>query len=177
MRRYLDCRLDGRPCRALVDMRSTISLEVEHEFWLADIHDPCIIGLDLLIRWGARVDVSRAAITLGVETVALQSGPGKDMGPGDVDCRLIQPAIHTGSVRPTRRRFGPGQMSGDGGQGPRCPSPAIPGGGPDEGGQRPHPPGSGMGILSRPEEDCTATGGPRGLPVSAGSLDTCGTMC
>ncbi|KAJ8364628.1 hypothetical protein SKAU_G00134590 [Synaphobranchus kaupii] len=49
--------------------------EVSHEFWLADIADSCIIGLDLLKRWGACVDVSRASITLGMETVALQSGP------------------------------------------------------------------------------------------------------
>ncbi|KAJ8333826.1 hypothetical protein SKAU_G00411450 [Synaphobranchus kaupii] len=48
---------------------------VSHEFWLADIADSCIIGLDLLKRWGACVDVSRASITLGTETVALQSGP------------------------------------------------------------------------------------------------------
>ncbi|KAJ8353544.1 hypothetical protein SKAU_G00211110 [Synaphobranchus kaupii] len=34
--------------------------EVSHEFWLADIADSCIIGLDLLKRWGACVDVSRA---------------------------------------------------------------------------------------------------------------------
>ncbi|KAJ8360471.1 hypothetical protein SKAU_G00169960 [Synaphobranchus kaupii] len=49
--------------------------EVSQEFWLADIADSCIIGLDLLKRWGACVDVSRASITLGTETVALQSGP------------------------------------------------------------------------------------------------------
>ncbi|KAJ8332318.1 hypothetical protein SKAU_G00426730 [Synaphobranchus kaupii] len=49
--------------------------EVLHEFWLADIADSCIIGLDLLKHWGACVDVSRASITLGTETVALQSGP------------------------------------------------------------------------------------------------------
>ncbi|KAJ8356690.1 hypothetical protein SKAU_G00194840 [Synaphobranchus kaupii] len=41
----------------------------------ADIADSCIIGLDLLKCWGACVDVSRASITLGTETVALQSGP------------------------------------------------------------------------------------------------------
>ncbi|KAJ8356479.1 hypothetical protein SKAU_G00192730 [Synaphobranchus kaupii] len=49
--------------------------EVLHEFWLADIADSCIIGLDRLNRWRACVDVSRASITLGAETVALQSGP------------------------------------------------------------------------------------------------------
>ncbi|KAJ8352199.1 hypothetical protein SKAU_G00236750 [Synaphobranchus kaupii] len=52
--------------------------EVSHEFWLADIADSCIIGLDLLKRWGACVDVSRASITLGTETVALQSVPQPD---------------------------------------------------------------------------------------------------
>ncbi|KAJ8381244.1 hypothetical protein SKAU_G00020220 [Synaphobranchus kaupii] len=120
---YLDRRLDGQACRALVDTGATISLvrpgvlhntggpqlpgawtptatpltsvmgakmamrgkkevkvtvsgqEVSHEFWLADIADSCIIGLDLLKRWGACVDVSRASITHGTETVALQSGP------------------------------------------------------------------------------------------------------
>ncbi|KAJ8346723.1 hypothetical protein SKAU_G00281240 [Synaphobranchus kaupii] len=52
--------------------------EVLHEFWLADIADSCIIGLDLLNHWGACVDVSRASITLGAETVALQSVPQPD---------------------------------------------------------------------------------------------------
>lgn len=32
--------------------------QTSHEFWLADIRDECIIGLDLLARWGACVDVS-----------------------------------------------------------------------------------------------------------------------
>ncbi|CAL8287781.1 unnamed protein product [Arctogadus glacialis] len=50
--------------------------EVMHEFWLADIRDSSIIGLDLLTLWGARVDMARAAITVGAETVALQSGRG-----------------------------------------------------------------------------------------------------
>lgn len=52
--------------------------EAEHEFWLANIQDSCIIGLDLLSRWGAYVDVLRAAITLGGETVALQAGQDKN---------------------------------------------------------------------------------------------------
>ena len=40
------------------------------------IRDSCIIGLDLLTRWGAWVDMAIAAITVGAETVALQSGRG-----------------------------------------------------------------------------------------------------
>ncbi|KAJ8351940.1 hypothetical protein SKAU_G00234160 [Synaphobranchus kaupii] len=62
--------------RGKKEVKVTVSgQEVSHEFWLADIADSCIIGLDLLKRWGACVDVSRASITLGMETVALQSGP------------------------------------------------------------------------------------------------------
>ncbi|KAJ8333957.1 hypothetical protein SKAU_G00412760 [Synaphobranchus kaupii] len=62
--------------RGKKEVKVTVSgQEVSHEFWLADIADSCIIGLDLLKRWGACVDVSRASITLGTETVALQSGP------------------------------------------------------------------------------------------------------
>ncbi|KAJ8353689.1 hypothetical protein SKAU_G00212560 [Synaphobranchus kaupii] len=45
-------------------MRGTKTLRVQagdqelvHKFWLANIRDPCIIGLDLLTRWGACVDV------------------------------------------------------------------------------------------------------------------------
>ncbi|CAL8290505.1 unnamed protein product [Arctogadus glacialis] len=51
--------------------------EVMHEFWLAVIRDSCIIGLDLLNRWGARVDMAGATITVG--TVALQSGRGEQL--------------------------------------------------------------------------------------------------
>ncbi|KAJ8369429.1 hypothetical protein SKAU_G00094570 [Synaphobranchus kaupii] len=62
--------------RGKKEVKVTVSgQEVSHEFWLADIADSCIIGLDLLKCWGACVDVSRASITLGMETVALQSGP------------------------------------------------------------------------------------------------------
>ncbi|KAJ8369446.1 hypothetical protein SKAU_G00094740 [Synaphobranchus kaupii] len=58
------------------EVKVTVSgQEVSHEFWLADIADSCIIGLDLQKHWVACVDVSRASITLGMETVALQSGP------------------------------------------------------------------------------------------------------
>ncbi|KAK2920525.1 hypothetical protein Q8A73_000010 [Channa argus] len=31
--------------------------QISHEFWLADIRDDCIVGLDLLARWGACVDL------------------------------------------------------------------------------------------------------------------------
>lgn len=45
--------------------------EVTQEFWLADILDPCIIGLDLLDHWGAIVDVSGNVIHIGFETLPL----------------------------------------------------------------------------------------------------------
>ena len=34
---------------------------VDHKLWLADIQDPCIIGLDLLDKWEAMVDIPRTA--------------------------------------------------------------------------------------------------------------------
>lgn len=39
-----------------------------------DIHDPCIIGLDLMTCWGAVVDTAKATITIGSETIMLQTG-------------------------------------------------------------------------------------------------------
>ncbi|KAJ8351913.1 hypothetical protein SKAU_G00233890 [Synaphobranchus kaupii] len=78
------------------EVKVTVSWqEVLHEFWLADIADSCIIGLDLLNRWGACVDVSRASITLGAETVALQSGPTR---------KPVQRARHLATTaRPARK--------------------------------------------------------------------------
>ncbi|XP_042073272.1 uncharacterized protein LOC121813519 [Haplochromis burtoni] len=55
-------------------------LELVHDFWLADIQDQCIIGLDLLSRWGACVDTAKLAITLGAETFALQRGQKQGAG-------------------------------------------------------------------------------------------------
>ena len=51
--------------------------ELLNWFWLTNIWDPCIISLDLLSCWGAHVDKSGAAITLGMETMVLQFGGGK----------------------------------------------------------------------------------------------------
>lgn len=50
---------------------SGTSHQTQHPFCLADIQDPCIIGLDLLDEWGAVVDVSRAALYLGTEAIPL----------------------------------------------------------------------------------------------------------
>lgn len=46
---------------------------VGHKFWLANIQDPCIIGLDLLVKWGAVVDIPRATLYLGSEAIALHT--------------------------------------------------------------------------------------------------------
>ncbi len=48
--------------------------QTRHEFWLADIRDEYIVGLDLLAHWGARVDVPGAALCLCNETVPFRSG-------------------------------------------------------------------------------------------------------
>ncbi|CAI5638952.1 unnamed protein product [Oreochromis niloticus] len=64
---------EQRDLRALT---TALGRRVNHEFWLADITDECIVGLDLLAHWGARVDVPGVAIHLGAETVQLQVGRG-----------------------------------------------------------------------------------------------------
>ncbi len=48
-----------------------------HEFFLADIRDECIVGLDLLAHWGARADMSGAALCLGNKIVPLRSGQSR----------------------------------------------------------------------------------------------------
>ncbi|KAF7648366.1 hypothetical protein LDENG_00158000 [Lucifuga dentata] len=86
---YPICSLDGNPCQALVDTRATISIvhpgvlpETNSRWpggWVHTtyIQDPCIIGLDLLQRWGAQVDVSRKVMHLCTETVALHCHQGQ----------------------------------------------------------------------------------------------------
>ena len=45
--------------------------EVMHEFWLADIRDSCIIGLDLLNRWGARMDMAGVGVGI-VQNISIR---------------------------------------------------------------------------------------------------------
>ena len=77
---YLNCELNGTPCRALVNTGSTITGErarmqedrflqvtaanhiVDNKFRLADMQDPCINDLDLLAKWEAMVDVPRTTL-------------------------------------------------------------------------------------------------------------------
>ncbi len=47
--------------------------KTRHAFWLADIRDECIVGLDLLAHWGACVDMPGAALCLRNKTVPLRS--------------------------------------------------------------------------------------------------------
>lgn len=76
--------------REKADMRGRKPLRIQagnqelmHDFWLANIRDPCIVGLDLLTRWGACIDMVRAPIILGTETMALQSGQELKKGAQD----------------------------------------------------------------------------------------------
>lgn len=59
-------------------LRVTIgTANVIHDFWLADIQDMCIVGLDLLTQWRARVDVSSPALCVGMDVLPLRMGRGK----------------------------------------------------------------------------------------------------
>ena len=51
---------------------SVSSNKLHHDFWLADIQDVCMIGLDLLDHWGAIMDVPGACLYLGSHTIAPQ---------------------------------------------------------------------------------------------------------
>lgn len=44
---------------------------IDHKFWLADIQDPFIIGLDLLAKWEAVLTLPRTTLYLGSEAVML----------------------------------------------------------------------------------------------------------
>src|SRR4029434_5610102 len=46
---------------------------VQHWFWLANIQDKSIIGLDLLTLWGARVNIKDSQLHIGRVTVSLRA--------------------------------------------------------------------------------------------------------
>lgn len=46
------------------------------EVWYANIFDPCIIGLALLVCLGATIDVPGAALCLGIDMVVLLCDSG-----------------------------------------------------------------------------------------------------
>ena len=48
------------------------STEREHEFWVADIENECIIGLDFLTTYNCMVDVAGASLRIGSEEVQLR---------------------------------------------------------------------------------------------------------
>ncbi|XP_029938440.1 uncharacterized protein LOC115381302 [Salarias fasciatus] len=59
--------------------------DIKHEFWLANIQAPCIIGLDLLSRWRAKIDVTRGSIILGSHILPLQPDRKKHCRVGQTD--------------------------------------------------------------------------------------------
>ena len=50
------------------------SQKKQQEFWLADIDEACIVGLDLLAHWGASVNVPRSKLNIGQTTHQLHTG-------------------------------------------------------------------------------------------------------
>ena len=74
---------------------------INHQFWLANIQDACIIGLDLLSELGAEVDVPMATLYLGMEAIALHtSSEGGPRIAASVVQELISTAVTGGD--PTR---------------------------------------------------------------------------
>ena len=156
--------------------------EVVHEFWLADIRDPCIIGLDdLLLRWGVKMDMAGAAITVGAETVALQSGRGEHGGSGGqrrnrrITDRVPRPRPCSCRLPfPGDPRHPPGSagLCGEAEEGLRHSlQTSVP-----TRGQAAVPPvpGAGEGPLA---PRLPLPGGASGLPGVAGPPNTMGTMC
>ncbi|MGH0161334.1 UNVERIFIED_CONTAM: hypothetical protein FKN15_041052 [Acipenser sinensis] len=47
---------------------------VQHEFWLADIQDCCILGLDLLAEVGATLDLAKKTLQIGQCCLRLDTG-------------------------------------------------------------------------------------------------------
>jgi len=70
--------------------------EMVQEVWLAHIQDQCIIGLDLLAHWGAQIDVSRARLTIGAETIVLHTGLG---GRARQNCQTVAAPPSTAAAR------------------------------------------------------------------------------
>lgn len=71
------------------------TVKLNHEFWLADIQDSCIIGLDLLTRWGAQVDMAKNTIRLGKEVVSVQQPRDKELEPN-----MTRKATTTRTIHP-----------------------------------------------------------------------------
>ncbi|KAJ8291044.1 hypothetical protein GJAV_G00020760 [Gymnothorax javanicus] len=155
---YLQCWLDGQPCRALIDTGATISLVrpgvlhdahwkptdtrlqsvtgqrmgmmgwkkvgvavgyrcVDHQFWLTEIRNYCIVGLDLLARWGATINIARPALIIGTDAYELQSTAGEQIAR-----RAHPPAMAT--AQPTNSPPQPANPSGR--TNPICPAPSPP---------------------------------------------------
>ena len=58
------------------------SRSLHHGFWLADIQEDCIVGVDLLEKLGAVVDVPRARMHMGSVTIALHQRRTRDTAGG-----------------------------------------------------------------------------------------------
>lgn len=55
-------------------LRVTVSSHiVDHQFWVANIQGLCIVGLDLLTKWGVVVDVRRTTLYIGSQAIPLHT--------------------------------------------------------------------------------------------------------
>ena len=72
------------------------SQQTQHQLWLANIQDPCTVGLNLLDKWGALVYMSRATLSLGTETMVLHES--SDL---ETPTQASEPTARTASLERT----------------------------------------------------------------------------
>lgn len=72
----------------------------EHLFWLMNIQDACIIGLDLLGKWGTMVDVHGSTFCLRTKIIGFKEFSGK--GPSLNNCVSDATKTPSKATRKTR---------------------------------------------------------------------------
>ena len=80
------------PLQSRVDLKLLLgNLETHHTFYLADIADECILGMDCLKPAGAVLDLGKSLMTVGSEKISL-TGAKKEVEPV---CRRVVAAVTT----------------------------------------------------------------------------------
>ncbi|GBM34201.1 hypothetical protein AVEN_262366-1, partial [Araneus ventricosus] len=80
------------------------SRKFQHKIYLADITDPCILGLDFLQKFNFMMDLEKNEIRTGGEEIPLFSASAEDSNDSDVGrCNMTQHRINTGNHPPIKQ--------------------------------------------------------------------------